>query len=56
MTRRESLDRNELVRVTYYIACVLMSFLGVFFLGKAWFAVVITMCLGAPLVNRLTQD
>lgn len=48
--------RKELVRITYYIACVLVSLLGVFVLGKAWFAVVVAMCLGVPFVNWLTRD
>jgi hypothetical protein len=50
------MTRNELVRITYYIACVLVSLFGVLVVGKAWFAVVVAMCLGVPLVNWLTRD
>jgi hypothetical protein len=56
MTRRQSLGRRELVRITYYVACVLVSLLGVFVFGKAWFTVVAAMCLGVPVVNWLTRD
>lgn len=42
-------------QVAYYIACVIVPLLGVFVLGKAWFAVAIAMCLGIPIVNWLTR-
>ena len=50
------MTRNELVRITYYIACVLVSLLGVLVLGKAWFTAVVAMCLGVPFVNWLTRN
>ena len=56
MTRPERVDLRALTRTVYYLACVVVPLLGVFVLGKAWFAVAIAMCLGAPLVNRLARD
>jgi hypothetical protein len=44
------------VRITYYIACVLVPLLGVFIFGKAWFTVAAAMCLAVPFVNWLTRD
>lgn len=56
MTRPERVDLRALTQTVYCLACVVVPLLGVFVLGKAWFAVAIAMCLGAPLVNWLTRD
>jgi hypothetical protein len=56
VTRRESFDRRELVRITCYVACVLVSLLGGFVFGKAWFTVLTALCLGIPFVNWLTRE